>query len=78
MHVLIGIAMAVALLYFWLIGHWFARILVCLLFGTLGVLLASGNTIALICAVVLAWPLASLPSYYWQRRARQMGYARAS
>jgi hypothetical protein len=31
MHILIGLAVAVALLYFWLIGHWFARVLVFLL-----------------------------------------------
>ena len=72
MHILIGLAAGVALLYFWLLGHWFARILVCLLFGALGVLLASGNAIALICAVVLAWPLASLPIYYWNHRVGRM------
>ena len=72
MHILIGLAMGAALLYFWLLGHWFARILVCLLFGVLGVLLASGNAIALICAVVLAWPLASLPIYYWNHRVGRM------
>jgi hypothetical protein len=25
MHILIGLCLALALLYFWLIGHWFAR-----------------------------------------------------
>jgi hypothetical protein len=38
MHIIIGIGAAIALLYFWLIGHWFARVLVFLLLAvTLGV-----------------------------------------
>ena len=31
MPILIGLALAAALLYFWLIGHWFARVLMFLL-----------------------------------------------
>jgi hypothetical protein len=34
MHIIIGLAAAVALLYFWLSGHWFARVLAFLLFAT--------------------------------------------
>ena len=37
MHIIIGVGAAIALLYFWLIGHWFARVLVFpLLGGVLG------------------------------------------
>ena len=35
MHVLIGLCLGVALLYFWLLGHWFARILAFLIFAAL-------------------------------------------
>jgi hypothetical protein len=27
-HIIVGLLLAIALLYFWLIGHWFARVLV--------------------------------------------------
>jgi lipoprotein signal peptidase len=82
MHILIGLALAVALLYFWLIGHWFARILAFLMFAAiLGLLGASiGNTadasvhgapvVMALIGVGLAWPVAALPAYYWRRRAR--------
>jgi hypothetical protein len=48
MHILIGLALAVALLYFWLVGHWFARALVFLLFAlafgfALGGAMSGGN-----------------------------------
>ena len=33
MHIIIGVGAAIALLYFWLIGHWFARVLVFPLLG---------------------------------------------
>ena len=78
MHILIGLAIAVALLYFWLIGHWFARILVFLLFGCGGFAggaaiaglfpnpsLAAATILGLI-GVALMWPIASLP-IYWRR-----------
>lgn len=81
MHILIGLGAAVALLYFWLLGHWFARILVflCLLVfaGFAGVIIAaiardaSGYAVALIVfgtCVGFAWPGASLPIWYWQKR----------
>jgi hypothetical protein len=32
MHFLVGLILAVVLLYFWLVGHWFARVLVFLMF----------------------------------------------
>jgi hypothetical protein len=35
MHSLIGLLLGVALLYFWLIGHWFARVLVFLMVAVL-------------------------------------------
>lgn len=39
MHIIIGLGAALALLYFWLIGHWFARVVMFLiLMLTLGLL----------------------------------------
>ena len=84
MHILIGLGIAVALLYFWLIGWWFARILVFLLFGCGG--FAGGAAIAGLfpspsfavatilglIGVALMWPIASIPTYYWRYKARQL------
>jgi hypothetical protein len=61
MHFLIGLGLFVVLLYWWLIGHWFARVLVFLLLAVLGALLSAGNGAAIIAAGVLAWFIASLP-----------------
>jgi len=81
MHIIIGLGAAVALLYFWLLGHWFARILVCLvligcagLFGFI-ILVATMDKygpfhglIAFLLAAGGAWPVASLPIWYGQKR----------
>jgi hypothetical protein len=69
-HILIGIAMAIVLLYFWLIGHWFARVLVFLLLAALGALIAAGNVAAIIATGLLAWLIASLPIYYQRHQQR--------
>jgi hypothetical protein len=80
MHILIGLAMAAALLYFWLLGHWFARVLVFLLLGAaLGV---GGMVIGMrndpvggfllgALGIVAAWFSAGIPIYYWRYR---LGY----
>lgn len=75
MHIIIGLAAGVALLYFWLIGHWFARVLVFLMLACGGFLaggamahdMPSWIVLGTICAA-LTWPLAGLPVYYWRWR----------
>jgi hypothetical protein len=80
MHILIGLAVAVALLYFWLIGHWFARVLAFLLLavcmGAGGAALCNigppgpnaGNAaiFGAIVGAILAWPVRGIPIYYWR------------
>jgi hypothetical protein len=85
-HILIGLLRAIVLLYFWLSGHWFARVLAFLLFAALGFVGGAGfasaanpndHAFPLICgltAAAIAWPLASLPRYYWRWQAGQRGY----
>ncbi len=87
MEILIGLVLAAVVLYFWLIGHWFARVVVFLalvpLLGLGGAALfaalpgATGAAAALggCVGVGLAWPASSLPIYYWRSQART--YARA-
>jgi hypothetical protein len=36
MHILIGLCLALALLYFWLLGHWFARVVMFLTLAVVG------------------------------------------
>jgi hypothetical protein len=78
MHILIGLVLGCALLYFWLVGHWFARVLVFLpmifLFGFIVVGIASDGHAASsigfavsITGVVLAWPISSIPIWYHAR-----------
>ena len=91
MHILIGLAIAVALLYFWLIGHWFARVLVFLALG-IGIFAIAASAINFglyggkaplgllfveLPLAALAWPLASLPAYYWRQRRRHFMAASA-
>jgi hypothetical protein len=77
MHILIGLALAAALLYFWLIGHWFARVLAFLLltavFGlALGAAFATtgggggGFVIGTAIGGVAAWFVSGIPLYYWR------------
>jgi hypothetical protein len=79
-HIIIGLLRAFALL--WLVGHRFARRLVFLVLAVIG--FAAGIALAsisfnapasatAICGIIgacLAWPLASIPIYYWQHRLR--------
>jgi len=77
MEMLIGLAIGTALLYFWLIGHWFARVLVFLglaglssfaglIVGATSSNAAAGITIGLI-GILVAWGLAAIPTFYWRR-----------
>jgi hypothetical protein len=83
MIILIAILLGVVLLYFWLIGHWFARVLVTpLLWATLWFVLTmfgaggsiGGNTspmislVSAVAAVVVGWIVASLPTWHKRRR----------
>ena len=70
MHFLIGLGIFVVLLYWWLIGHWFARVLVFLLLAVLGALISAGNGAAIVGYGVLAWFIASLPIYYQRYQSR--------
>lgn len=84
MHILIGILLGVILLWAWLIGHWFARVLVFLLLACVGFVAgaavenaSSATTPANVIIVgligaALAWPVAGLPVYYWRHRIRQL------
>jgi hypothetical protein len=68
MELMIGAGLALALLYFWLLGHWFARVVTFLAFG-------AGFVAELACIVlgfVAGWFVASLPTYYWRHQFRQM------
>jgi hypothetical protein len=75
-HLIVGLLLAIALLYFWLIGHWFARVLVFLMLAVVGFIAGvnvtphnpAGSIICGIIGAVLAWPLASIPIYYWRRQ----------
>jgi len=85
MELMIGAGLALALLYFWLIGHWFARVVMFLLLAVVGFIagaaLASASpnppTFALVLfgliGAALAWPLSGIPIYYWRHQFRLMG-----
>jgi len=85
MELMIGAGLALALLYFWLLGHWFARVVMFLLLAVVGFIagaaLASASpnppTFALVLfgliGAALAWPLSGIPIYYWRHQFRLMG-----
>jgi hypothetical protein len=85
MHILIGALLALGLLWAWLSGHWFARVVMFLVlalcFGAAGGALmnnphaANGGDPAIIGAILgfaLAWPVSGLPVYYWRNEIRKM------
>lgn len=84
MHIIVGLILALVLLYFWLLGHWFARILTFLLlaamFGVIGAMLtgmekppeASHGWVGLLLGAALAWPVAGIPIYYWRHEIRKI------
>lgn len=79
MHILVGLLLATALLYFWLIGHWFARVLVFLLLGAAGFVIgaisghdAPASIIFGVAGVAIAWYVAALPTWYWRHKIEQM------
>jgi hypothetical protein len=83
MPLLFGLAMAVALLYFWLIGHWFARVLMTALTVPLGAVLMMalfatgpvtgwGLGFGAILGAVVGWMFARWPTTYYEGLERQM------
>jgi hypothetical protein len=89
MHILIGLIVFAALLYFWLIGHWFARVMMTLVLGSFFFLvctmLADGHADAKGAAFVAgllmfgaSWFIAGIPTYYWRQRMRMLLEAAAA
>lgn len=88
MHIVAGLLLVLALLYFWLIGHWFARIVTTLVFlagfGGLGAVVVSnsmdhpnpGNAVfGAIAGALIGWVVASLPTWYWRAESRRLSQA---
>ena len=85
MHILIGLVLGCVLLYFWLVGHWFARVLFVPI-ATIAVFVAMfvamvGNShenvshpaetaVALVIGLIAGWVIAGIPTRYWRKRAR--------
>lgn len=75
MHFLIGLGLAVVLLWAWLIGHWFARVLVFLLLAAFSLVIdhispsSSDGQFAVI-GCVIAWFVSGIPIYCLRYRAR--------
>lgn len=80
MALLIGIPAMLAILYGWLVGNWFARVLVFLMLTALiaVVTLVAADPkgtivfLAVILAGVAAWFLSGIPVYYWRRNDRKL------
>jgi hypothetical protein len=76
LHILVGIGVAVVLLYYWLLGHWFARALTFLALAVvmgmgLALLMASAanagaanGPFGLLAGAALAWPVSGIPAYW--------------
>ena len=73
MAILIGIALACGVLFIWLTGHWFGRVLAFIVFAVLfgglgGMATAHGvdplvNILTIIGGIALGWPVSSIPIY---------------
>lgn len=78
MHIFIGGVFALVVLFFWLTGHWFARVVAFLLFagafGFFGVLLTgmehNNGWLGLLLGIALAWPVSGIPVYWFRYQAR--------
>ena len=82
MHILVGLCMGLALLFFWLTGHWFARVVMFMALAVLivGITLVAGSpgrphdyfsvpvAIGGLCALGLAWPVSGLPARFRRRQ----------
>ncbi len=66
---MVWVVAGLGLLYAWLMGWWFARLLVFLgLTVAIDMLLRFdlGQSVGLVLGLIIAWPVASLPTY-WRR-----------
>lgn len=83
MIILLGICLGLVLLYLWLVGWWFARILMvpvlAVALGLPGIAIAAGfdappgvGILLALAGIVAAWFLAGSPTYYWRHRVRQI------
>lgn len=76
MSILIGLAVGAGLLYYWLIGHWFARVLMVPVFAiplglVIGLAMVSGehsgphdSLVGILIGCALAWPISGIPRYF--------------
>jgi hypothetical protein len=72
MSILTGLGIALVLLYSWLAGHWFARVVVFLLFVGYGLLI--GEIAGGVIVGGIGWFASGIPIYV---RRRRRGYASA-
>ena len=82
---LLAIVLAVGLLYFWLLGHWFARALVFIPFAIVGAIMFVGGVASLsnhesgvlipLGALfgAMGWCIGSAPTWYYQWRLASAG-----
>lgn len=75
MEILAGLALGAALLYYWLVGHWFARVLMFIVLEAIALglivlgLLWPGFFVLAAILMGLAWWIASLPIAYWRKQS---------
>jgi hypothetical protein len=78
MQILTGLIFVLALLYFWPIGHWFARVVTFLvpamLLGGVGWLVTGGyglpSLFGFLVGATLVWPVSGIPIYCYRARGR--------
>ena len=86
MAILIGLVLALVVLYFWLVGHWFARVVVFLAFAVILGLLIGGlmppldphaalNPLGFLIGGVVAWFVSGIPIYRQRHQKRQTARA---
>jgi hypothetical protein len=79
MVVFVWVIAVIALLFFWLSGHWFARVLMFLLFalplgclaGLAGYEHPAGEVILALAGIAMAWLLSGLPARYYNHQSRR-------
>jgi len=78
MEILIGLAVIVALLYVWLAGHWFGRVLMFVLLGiiTFCSVATLADPVAGLFSVIPTWFVASIPIYCQRSKERQASRAK--
>jgi hypothetical protein len=80
--ILIGLVLAAGVLWAWLAGHWFGRVLAFIVLGALfglaaaqaiGTGSAAGpRLLAVAIGIALAWPVAGIPIYWRRHRDRSL------